>query len=104
MKLKIGIIYKIIYPNGKIYIGQDRTDDVNYFGSACSFAIAKDFTFQERQDFTVRKVILARYKNIELKELNKREREFISKFRSNDPEIGYNRTGVARIHCREVYK
>jgi len=26
--------YKIIYPNGKIYVGQDRTDTLNYFGSA----------------------------------------------------------------------
>ena len=28
------IIYKITYPNGKIYIGQDLTDSANYFGSA----------------------------------------------------------------------
>jgi hypothetical protein len=24
-------IYKITYPNGKIYIGKDPTDDINYF-------------------------------------------------------------------------
>ena len=27
------VIYKITYPNGKIYIGQDRTDTIDYFGS-----------------------------------------------------------------------
>jgi hypothetical protein len=27
-------VYKITYPNGKIYIGQDRTDSTNYFGSS----------------------------------------------------------------------
>ena len=25
-------IYRITYPNGKIYIGQDRTNSINYFG------------------------------------------------------------------------
>ena len=38
------VIYKITYPNGKIYVGQDRTDSINYFGSASSELIAKDFT------------------------------------------------------------
>ena len=27
------IIYKVTYPNGKIYIGKDLTDSINYFGS-----------------------------------------------------------------------
>jgi hypothetical protein len=27
------VIYKITYPNGKIYIGKDLTDSINYFGS-----------------------------------------------------------------------
>jgi hypothetical protein len=38
------IIYKITYPNGKIYVGQDRTDSVNYFGSASGKLIERDFT------------------------------------------------------------
>ena len=44
------VIYKITYPNGKIYVGQDRTDSINYFGSANSKLIAKDFTREQRQD------------------------------------------------------
>jgi hypothetical protein len=44
------VIYKITYPNGKIYVGQDRTDSINYFGSASSELIAKDFTREQRQD------------------------------------------------------
>jgi hypothetical protein len=47
------VIYKITYPNGKIYVGQDRTDSINYFGSASSKLIAKDFTREQRQDFTI---------------------------------------------------
>jgi len=36
------VIYKITYPNGKIYIGKDLTDSINYFGSANSELIAKE--------------------------------------------------------------
>lgn len=51
------VIYKITYPNGKIYIGQDLTDSINDFGSANSKLIEKDFTKEQRRDF----VILMRY-------------------------------------------
>jgi len=52
------VIYKITYPNGKIYIGKDLTDSINYFGSASSALIAKDFNREQRRDFTIRKEIL----------------------------------------------
>ena len=26
------VIYKITYPNGKIYVGQDVTNSIGYFG------------------------------------------------------------------------
>jgi len=52
------VIYKITYPNGKIYIGKDLTDSINYFGSANSRLIEKDFTREQRKDFTIRKEIL----------------------------------------------
>src|SRR5438093_1153212 len=38
------VIYKITYPNAKIYIGKDPTDSINYFGSADSAAIARTST------------------------------------------------------------
>ena len=49
------VIYKITYPNGKIYIGQDRTDSINYFGSANNKLIEADFSCEERKDFTIKK-------------------------------------------------
>lgn len=52
------VIYKITYPNGKIYIGKDLTDTITYFGSVNSKLVEKDFTREERRDFTVRKEIL----------------------------------------------
>ena len=54
----MNVIYKITYPNGKIYVGQDRTDSINYFGSADSDLIAKDFTREERRNFSVHREIL----------------------------------------------
>jgi hypothetical protein len=85
------VIYKITYPNGKIYIGQDVTDDINYFGSANSEHIAKDFTREQRRDFTIRKEILWESDVVTDSELSQKEREYILAFRSNDPAIGYNR-------------
>lgn len=40
--MKLKVIYKITYPNGKIYIGKDLTNTLNYFGSANSELIAND--------------------------------------------------------------
>ena len=54
----VKVVYKIVYPNGKIYIGQDQTDNINYFGSADSRLIADDFTREQRQSLTVTREIL----------------------------------------------
>ena len=103
MKLKVGVIYKITYPNGKLYIGQDRTDDINYFGSADSFTIAADFAMCERDYFCIFKQILDRVENITIKELNALEKKRIAEFRSDDPIHGYNRTGVSRRKCKTIF-
>ena len=84
------VIYKITYPNGKIYVGQDRTDSINYFGSASDDLIAKDFTREQRRDFTIRKEILWESATASNTELSQKEIEFILTLRSNDPSIGYN--------------
>lgn len=86
------IIYKITYPNGKIYVGQDRTDSINYFGSASSSLIEKDFTREQRRDFTIRKEILWESENATDKEAYQKEFEFIKLLKSNDPNVGYNQT------------
>ena len=51
-------IYKVTYPNGTIYVGQDLTDSINYFGSASSALIAADFSPDERRVFITTKEIL----------------------------------------------
>lgn len=91
------VIYLITYPNGKIYVGKDMTDTINYFGSADSKLIRSDFSEDERRDFTVRKQILWESEYASLSEVNQREIEFIRKLKSNDPAIGYNRTPRSRV-------
>lgn len=84
------VIYRITYPNGKIYVGKDLTGSINYFGSASSALIAKDFSRDERRDFTIRKEILWESDSASDCEVNLKEVELIKEFRANDPAIGYN--------------
>ena len=88
MEENLKVIYKITYPNGKIYIGKDLTNNINYFGSANSDLIAKDFTEDERKSFTITREILFQSENEN--EINKAESKYITEFKSNDPNIGYN--------------
>ena len=84
------VIYKITYPNGKIYIGKDLTGTLNYFGSANSKLIEKDFSKEEKRDFTIRKEILWESKMASDKKVNQKEVELIKKYSSNNPAVGYN--------------
>ncbi len=83
-------IYKITYPNGKIYIGKDLTGSINYFGSASSKLIAQDFTREERKTFIITKEVIWESENALDKEVNAKEVELIRSHQSNNPKIGYN--------------
>jgi len=84
------VVYRITYPNGKIYIGKDLTDSINYFGSADSRLLEKDFSREQRRDFIIRKEILWESETASDSEVSAKEVEFIRALRSNDPNIGYN--------------
>ena len=88
---KFKVIYRITYPNGKIYVGKDLTDSINYFGSANSALIAQDFSREQRRDFTVRKEILWESNDATDEEVAAVEISLIRRFRANDPAVGYNR-------------
>lgn len=88
---RMKIIYKIIYPNGEIYVGKDLTDSINYFGSARSALSAADFTRESRQTFTITREILWQSDVASDAEVSQKEVEFIVRLKSNDPAIGYNR-------------
>lgn len=82
------VIYKITYPNGKIYIGKDLTDTLTYFGSVNSELVERDFTEDQRRDFSIKKEILL--ESEDTNEINRCESKFILEYQSNNPAIGYN--------------
>ena len=84
------VVYRITYPNGKIYVGQDRTNSINYFGSASDALIARDFTPEQRQSFTVTRDILWSSDSATREEVTRVEMRFIVGLRANDPAVGYN--------------
>ena len=72
------VIYKITYPNGKIYVGRDSTgDNLRYFGSPDREYLEKDFTWEQLQDITLRKEIIFSSIEISETELKIKEIEFI---------------------------
>ncbi len=91
------VVYKITYPNGKIYIGKDLTNSINYFGSASNSLIEMDFTREQKRNFTIRKEILWESETATDKEVNRKEIELIRKYRSNNPNIGYNRNPKYKV-------
>jgi hypothetical protein len=92
------VIYKITYPNGKIYIGKDLTDAIDYFGSPNSKFIEKDFTREQRRDFSIRKEIL--FESEDEEEINKKESKFIKEYKSKDPAIGYNQWPIVKTELQ----
>lgn len=100
------VIYQITYPNGKIYVGQDVTNSINYFGSAPSAAIALDFSRDERMRFTVTRDILWESETATKQEVDEMERRMIVELRANDPAVGYNRrprfVGLMPLPSKEV--
>ncbi len=86
------VIYKVTFPNGKIYIGKDvggTGHSLKYFGSWDNETVMNDFTDQELRNFTVTKEII--FESLDKKEVSQKEFEFIRLYNSNDPTIGYNR-------------
>lgn len=86
------VIYKLTFPNRKIYIGKDvggNGHSLRYFGSWDNEMVMRDFSDDELRDFTVRKQIL--FESTDKNEANKKEFELIREYNSNDYNIGYNR-------------
>ena len=84
-------VYKITYPNGKIYIGKDLTGTLTYFGSVDSKYIEVDFSPEQRRVFQVTKEIIWESSDAPDELVNAKEVELIRSFGSNNPSIGYNK-------------
>lgn len=87
-------IYMITYPTKKIYIGKVDYESFRYFGSPDINVVNEDFRNlpkEVQKDYTVRKQILWESESCSDSELAAKEVEFIKKYQSNNPSIGYNR-------------
>jgi hypothetical protein len=85
------VVYRITYPNGKIYVGMDLTNTLTYMGSPRHPPTTADFTPEQVLDFVVRKQILWEG-TVPDAVVRAKEIEFIRLLRANDPTIGYNRS------------
>jgi hypothetical protein len=87
------IVYKITFPNGKIYVGKDIGEpghSLRYFGSWHNESVEADFTIEELRDFTLRKTVL--FESDDKLLVSQKESEFIRSLRANEPAVGYNRS------------
>lgn len=88
----VKVVYKLTWPNGKIYVGSDLTDTITYFGSLSAELVAADFPSPEmRRDMTIRREILWESAEASDAEVRFTERELIVALRANDPACGYDR-------------
>lgn len=92
------VVYKLTFPNGKIYVGKDigaNGHSIRYFGSWNNEVVERDFTKEQLSDWSIRKEIL--YESNDKVEIGRKESEYIRALKSNDPTIGYNLTHKKRL-------
>jgi hypothetical protein len=85
-------VYKITYPNGKIYVGSDLTGTVTYFGSPTAQERIRADLHEHLHDLTVRKQILWESETATKAETLAMEIKLIRETGANTPEVGYNLT------------
>lgn len=91
------VIYKLTFPNGKIYIGKDVGGvghTLSYFGSWNTQLVEQDFSKEQLADFTIRKEIIFESEDKQL--VSPKESEYILQYKSNDSVFGYNQTNRSR--------
>lgn len=91
------VVYKVTFPNEKIYVGKDvgvGGHSLRYFGSWNRELVEADFSKAELAKFTVVKEIL--FEGEDKEEIGRQEMRLIVKLEANNPEKGYNRTPTFR--------
>jgi len=88
-------VYKVTYPNGKIYVGMDFSKyscPWLYIGSSHNKKLRNDCEEWRLKNgsWNIKQTILFESRTCTRKELRKTEHEMIKKYNSNNPDIGYN--------------
>ena len=95
------VVYKITFPNGKIYVGKDigfGGHSIRYFGTWNRALVESDFSKAELEDFTLRKEIL--FESNDKLKVGRKEMALIVQFGANDPLkgiIGLRSSGKYRV-------
>lgn len=90
------IVYKITWPNRKIYVGRDLADSITYFGNPHKKLIDAVSPARDAcRSMTLNRTIPGHSRSASDTEVRQVERRFILKLCSSDPSIGYNRSPKA---------
>ncbi|MHB0896437.1 MAG: GIY-YIG nuclease family protein [Spirochaetales bacterium] len=84
-------IFKITFPNNKIFIGKDLTGTLTYFGDFDPARVKDDYKNVKIPYFALKKEILWESETADDAEVSKREAAYIRIFDATNPKIGYNR-------------
>jgi hypothetical protein len=84
-------VFKITFPNKKIYIGKDLTGTLTHFGDFNPNLIKSDYKNVKISCFVLKKEVLWESETADDTEVSRREAQYIEIFNSNNPGIGYNR-------------
>jgi hypothetical protein len=95
-----GYVYKVTFPNGKIYVGRDTagTAEVDYYKYMGSPILkAKELMHADlapllntSRALTLTKEVLYEARECTVAHIKQKEREFITLLKSKDRAIGYN--------------
>ena len=85
------VVFKLTFPNGKIFVAKDLFDNTCNLGEVDSGLVARDFTRRQLSDFTLRKEILWESEDAPDDEVAAVEIAYIRALGANDPAMGYNR-------------
>jgi hypothetical protein len=95
---KPGLVYKITFINGKIYIGQNTERNLKFRDPFYVGSFNKEYVYEDLSNSgwdgtsfpVISKEILWQSDNTTINEVTKKEIEYIKQYKSTNPQIGYN--------------
>ena len=84
------VVFKLTFPNGKIFVGSDLQDRVTYFGNVDPELVARDMTPRQRNDVVLRREVIWESDTATAEEVATVEAAYIRALGADDPAMGYN--------------
>jgi hypothetical protein len=90
-------VFKLTFPNRKIFIGKDDKGSLTYFGGFDREEVESDYRNIVMPSFTINKEVLWESESAEEEEVDAVVESYIRMFRSDDPRFGYNNRSKVAI-------